>query len=181
MFCRRVVYRHSVCFTNAWVRILRARRRELAHKGREQKSSRSEIPVTHQKETRKGVSHKAVLYPCEIRTALLFALRVSTSLKMTRRGAMLSQPCRAVPWCRRHERYKLYKAAGASHRPTIKEVRQGTPTIKQVYLPQIKRSTDVFVGTPFHTPCPARYSVLHLLDVLSGGNEPSPVGEGGPR
>ena len=24
----------------------------------------------------------------------------------------------------------------------------------------------------FHTPCPARYSVLHLLGVLSGGNEP---------
>lgn len=29
-----------------------------------------------------------------------------------------------------------------------------------------------FVRTPFHTPCPARYSVLHLLGVLSGGNEP---------
>ena len=24
----------------------------------------------------------------------------------------------------------------------------------------------------FHTPCPARYSVLHRLGVLSGGNEP---------
>ena len=47
--------------------------------------------------------------------------------------------------------------------------------------PYDKRSTDSFVRTPFHTPCPARYSVLHLLDVLSGGNEPSPVGEGGPR
>ena len=29
-----------------------------------------------------------------------------------------------------------------------------------------------FVRTPFHTPCYARYSVLHLLDELSGGNEP---------
>ena len=29
-----------------------------------------------------------------------------------------------------------------------------------------------FVRTPFHTPCAARYSVLHLFGVLSGGNEP---------
>ena len=27
-----------------------------------------------------------------------------------------------------------------------------------------------FVRTPFHTPCLARYSVLHLFDLLSGGN-----------
>lgn len=33
------------------------------------------------------------------------------------------------------------------------------------------RSTGI-CRTPFHTPCPARYSVLHLLGVLSGGNEP---------
>ena len=29
-----------------------------------------------------------------------------------------------------------------------------------------------FVRTPFHMPWFARYSVLHLLGVLSGGNEP---------
>ncbi len=34
---------------------------------------------------------------------------------------------------------------------------------------KIKRSTSDFARTPFHTPCPARYSVLHLLGVLSGG------------
>ena len=33
-----------------------------------------------------------------------------------------------------------------------------------------KRSTGNFSCTPFHTSCPARYSVLHLFDLLSGGN-----------
>ena len=37
---------------------------------------------------------------------------------------------------------------------------------------QKSKGARAFVRTPFHTPCPARYSVLHLLDVLSGGNEP---------
>ena len=32
-----------------------------------------------------------------------------------------------------------------------------------------KKEYERFVRTPFHTPCPARYSVLHLLGVLSGG------------
>ena len=55
--------------------------------------------------------------------------------------------------------------------------------IKQGYLhpKKKKRSTDVFVRTPFHTPCPARYSVLHLFCVLSGGNIASPYGRGGSR
>ena len=35
-----------------------------------------------------------------------------------------------------------------------------------------QKEYEHFVRTPFHTPCPARYSVLHLLGVLSGGNEP---------
>ena len=38
--------------------------------------------------------------------------------------------------------------------------------------PYNKRSADSFVRTPFHTPCLARYSVLHLIGVLSGENEP---------
>ena len=38
---------------------------------------------------------------------------------------------------------------------------------------QKSKGARAFVRTPFHTPCPARYSVLHLLDVLSGGNKPS--------
>ena len=45
-------------------------------------------------------------------------------------------------------------------------------SIKQVYLPKQKKEYGRFVRTPFHTPCPARYSVLHLLGVLSGGDEP---------
>ncbi len=40
------------------------------------------------------------------------------------------------------------------------------------YLPRNKRSTSNFVRTPFHTPCSARYIVLHLLGVLSGGSKP---------
>ena len=35
--------------------------------------------------------------------------------------------------------------------------------------PYNKRSTNNFVRTPFHTPYPARYSVLHLLGVLLDG------------
>ena len=35
-----------------------------------------------------------------------------------------------------------------------------------------KKEYGRFVRTPFHIPCPARYSVLHLLGVLSGGDEP---------
>ena len=38
--------------------------------------------------------------------------------------------------------------------------------------PYNKRSTDNFVRTPFHTPCSARYRVLHIIVLLSGGNEP---------
>ena len=38
-----------------------------------------------------------------------------------------------------------------------------------------------FVRTPFHTPCSARYSVLHLLGILSGGNIAFLREEGGTR
>ena len=54
-------------------------------------------------------------------------------------------------------------------------IKQKTPrdrisTIKQILLTAIQqKSTDIFVRAPFHTPCPARYSVLHLLDVVTGG------------
>ena len=37
------------------------------------------------------------------------------------------------------------------------------------------------VRTPFHTPCSARYSVLHFLDALSGGNIAFLREEGGTR
>lgn len=53
-----------------------------------------------------------------------------------------------------------------------KRVRQGVPSIKQVLPAEKTIGVRAFVRTPFHTPCPARYSVLHLLGVLSGGNEP---------
>ena len=46
---------------------------------------------------------------------------------------------------------------------------------------KITKGVRTIVRTPFHTSCSARYSVLHLLGILSGGNEPSPAGEGGPR
>ena len=38
--------------------------------------------------------------------------------------------------------------------------------------PYITKGQRFFVSVLFHTPCPARYSVLHFLDALSGGNEP---------
>ena len=39
-------------------------------------------------------------------------------------------------------------------------------------LPKKQKEYEQFVRTPFHTSCSARYSVLHLLGVLSGGDEP---------
>ena len=43
--------------------------------------------------------------------------------------------------------------------------------IEQV-LPVEKKQKEYghFVRTPFHTPCLARYSVLYLIGVMSGGN-----------
>ena len=65
----------------------------------------------------------------------------------------LLKPCRAVPWCRR------YKSINLINR------REQAPALRQKEYGQ-------FVRTPFHTPCLARYSVLHLLGVLSGADEP---------
>lgn len=53
-----------------------------------------------------------------------------------------------------------------------KKASKGVPSIKQVLPAEKTIGVRAFVRTPFHTPCPARYSVLHLLGVLSGGNEP---------
>mgnify|MGYP003295850000 CR=1 FL=1 len=39
---------------------------------------------------------------------------------------------------------------------------QGVPSIKQVLPAETQKEYGRFVRTPFHTPCPARYSVLHL-------------------
>ena len=63
----------------------------------------------------------------------------------------------------------------------LSQVRQAALFIKQVLPAETQKEYGRFVRTPFHTPCMARYSVLHLLDVLSGGDKPSPVGEGGSR
>ena len=59
----------------------------------------------------------------------------------------------------------------------------GLPTIKNKFVgatsgrprafnerPYITKGQRFFVSVLFHTPCPARYSVLHLLGVLSGGS-----------
>ena len=53
-----------------------------------------------------------------------------------------------------------------------KKAPEGVPSIKQVLPAEKTIGVRAFVRTPFHTPCLARYSVLHLLGVLSGGNEP---------
>ena len=52
-----------------------------------------------------------------------------------------------------NKRYMQRKRREINPRPTTKGVR-------------------TIVRTPFHTPCSARYSVLHLFVVLSGGDEP---------
>ena len=66
--------------------------------------------------------------------------------------------------------------------PSIKQV---LPTIKNKFVgatsgrpranavrPYGKGQRTWKFSVLFHTPCPARYSVLHFLDALSGGNEP---------
>ena len=79
---------------------------------------------------------------------------------------------------------------------------EGASSIKQIYLPIENHPRRGVLWTPagerssllrqkdreFHVLCPfshafclARYSVLYLLGVLSGGDKPSPVGEGGSR
>ena len=67
----------------------------------------------------------------------------------------------------------------------VSSIKQVLPTIKNKFVgatsgrprafnerPYITKGQRLFVSVLFHTPCPARYSVLHLLGVLSGGNEP---------
>ena len=55
------------------------------------------------------------------------------------------------------------------------------PTIKQVLLAEKQKGVRTIVRTPFHTPCPARYSVLHLFGVLSGTKIAFLWEEGGTR
>ena len=45
---------------------------------------------------------------------------------------------------------------------------EGVPSIKQVLPVEKAKGVRTIVRTPFHTSCSARYSVLHLLGVLSG-------------
>ena len=45
-------------------------------------------------------------------------------------------------------------------------------SIKQVLPTEKQKEYGRFVRTPFYISCSARYSVLHLLDVLPGGNKP---------
>ena len=54
----------------------------------------------------------------------------------------------------------------------MKKASQEGPSIKQVLPAENTKGVRTIVRTPFHTPCSARYSVLHLLGVLSGGGEP---------
>ena len=53
--------------------------------------------------------------------------------------------------------------------PHRQKARQAVPSIKQVLPAETQKEYGRFVRTPFHTPCMARYSVLHLLGILSGG------------
>ena len=46
------------------------------------------------------------------------------------------------------------------------------PSIKQVYLPKHKRSTNNYVRTPFHTPTTQGIVCHTFVGALSGGNEP---------
>lgn len=75
--------------------------------------------------------------------------------------------------------------------PSIKQV---LPTIKNKFVgatsgrprafnerPYITKGQRFFVSVLFHTPCPARYSVLHLLGVLSGTKIAFLREEGGTR
>ena len=45
-------------------------------------------------------------------------------------------------------------------------------SIHQVLPAEKQKGVRTIVRTPFYTSCLARYGVLHLLGVLSGGDEP---------
>ena len=57
----------------------------------------------------------------------------------------------------------------------------GVPSIKQVLPAEKQKGVRTIVRTPFYTSCLARYGVLHLLSVLSGGNIAFLREEGGTR
>ena len=50
-----------------------------------------------------------------------------------------------------------------------KESNRGSYRKAELYLTKKQKEYEQLVRTPFHTPCPARYSVLHFIGVLSGG------------
>ena len=54
-------------------------------------------------------------------------------------------------------------------------------SIKQVLPAEKAKGVRTICSYSFLHALPVQVSVLHLLGVLSGGNEPSPVGEGGLR
>ena len=60
-----------------------------------------------------------------------------------------------------------------------KRLPEGVPSIKQVCLPKNQKEYEQFCSYSFSHSCHARYSVLHLLGVLSGGDEP-PFTQGSP-
>ena len=53
--------------------------------------------------------------------------------------------------------------AAVTNNMNLTNRREQAPALRQKEYEKISR-------TPFHTPCPARYSMLHLFDLLSGGN-----------
>ena len=71
------------------------------------------------------------------------------------------------------------KFVGAIHESPTKNLAKIKRAIRE--SPLRKRTENMKILCPFLHILLARYSVLHFSGELSGGNEPSPVGEGGPR
>ena len=67
--------------------------------------------------------------------------------------------------------------------PTIKKFVGATGGRSRAFneRPYITKGQRFFVSVLFHTPCSAKYSVLHLFGVLSGGNIAFLREEGGTR
>ena len=90
--------------------------------------------------------------------------------------------------------FLYYEHKEKADRKGVPSIKQVLPTIKNKFVgattgrprafnerPYITKGQRFFVSALFHTPCPARYSVLHLLGVLSGTKIAFLWEEGGTR
>ena len=97
------------------------------------------------------ISHRKITFSCFARSPTDFALSIVKKERMVGK----------------RDGDDRTKTKGAKQKTT-----QGVHSIKQILPAEKQKGVRTIVRTPFYTSCLARYGVLHLLSVLSGGNEP---------